>query len=273
MTSKIKKAVQRLTRKKYPVFSPRGPACGVVGYNDAQNIGWFQREKGELAKEFPVSSEDVLIDVGCGAGGVSAFAAELGAQVIATDIDADAVRQTRKVLERTRSNRFSVMQSDSSPLPVEDEACTRIVALEVLEHVDSPKEFLDELIRVAKPNALFLLAVPDERSEAVQQGLAPPAYWEKPNHIRIFSRQDLASLVESAGLSIEHREYKSFFWAMWWTLFWAADQEFGEVEKPVLYHWSQTWHALMQSPQGEKIGKKLDELMPKSQVIVARKAA
>jgi SAM-dependent methyltransferase len=163
--------------------------------------------------------------------------------------------------------------SDSNPLPVEDSVCTRIIALEVLEHVDDPHQFMRELVRVAKPGALFLLAVPDYRSEAVQQGIAPDSYWEKPNHIRVFGRDELAGLARESGLSVTHSECKSFFWAMWWTLFWARDQQFGAPENPVLFHWTQTWNELLNSRGGERIARKLDETMPKSQVVVARKAA
>jgi hypothetical protein len=56
-------------------------------------------------------------------------------------------------------------------------------------------------------------------------------------------------------------------------LFWAADQEFGAPEAPVLASWSQTWQALIQTRKGDEIRRTLDEFMPKSQVIVARKAA
>jgi SAM-dependent methyltransferase len=197
----------------------------------------------------------------------------MGAQVIATDIDPQAVARTEKTLKRSGATDYRVEMSDSNPLPVADAACTRIVCLEVLEHVDSPQQLMSELVRVAKPGALFLLAVPDERSEAIQQTLAPPAYWAKPNHVRIFSQADFGGLVEQAGLVIEDRQFKSFFWAMWWTLFWAANQEFGEREQPVLYHWSQTWNELLKSKGGDQIAQKLDGLMPKSQVIIARKPA
>ncbi len=269
MPSVLKKALTRM--RPEPVMpGPRGQVVGFV--NDHRN-GWFDKEAGQLAKGFPISKDDVFIDVGCGDGGVAKFAAQMGSEVIATDIDPRAVKRTAEMLKHSGSTRFRVEVSDSNPLPVADNTCTRVACLEVLEHVDSPQQLITELVRIAKPGALFLLAAPDERSEAMQQGLAPAAYWESPNHLRVFSRVAFSTLVENAGLTIENRQYKSFFWAMWWTLFWAADQDLGDQEKPVLYHWSQTWHELMKTKEGDKIAKKLDEFMPKSQVIVARKSA
>jgi SAM-dependent methyltransferase len=158
-------------------------------------------------------------------------------------------------------------------LPVADETATRIMCTEVLEHVADPRAVLAELVRVGKPGAVYLLTVPDETAERLQVGIAPPSYWERPNHVRVFSRQAFGDLVTDAGLVIDQRLTTGFFWALWWVLFWAAEAEFGEPEPPVLASWSQTWQALIQTRKGDEIRRTLDAFMPKSQVIVARKAA
>ncbi|MGH7172740.1 MAG: methyltransferase domain-containing protein, partial [Gemmataceae bacterium] len=156
-----------------------------------------------------------------------------------------------------------------------DGFATRIVAQEVMEHVDDPRQFLGELVRIGRPNALYLLSVPDPASESLQKSLAPAAYWSKPNHLRIFGREEFERLVRDAGLEIEKRLSYSFFWAMWWLLFWSGEGDF-EIGSPgtaVLTHWHKTWTALLKTPNGPRIKQALDDLIPKSQVVVARKAA
>ena len=246
---------------------------GTVGMADVHANGWFQRTTGLLAPGFRIGVGDTCLDVGCGAGGMSEFAAAMGAAVIATDIDPDRVAAIRRRLGHGRARSFTAFVSDSTPLPVADETATRIMCTEVLEHVADPRAVLAELVRAGKPGAVYLLTVPDETAERLQLGLAPPAYWERPNHVRIFSRQAFGDLVTDAGLVIDQRLTGGFFWALWWVLFWAADQEFGAPEAPVLASWSQTWQALIQTRKGDEIRRTLDEFMPKSQVIVARKAA
>ena len=49
---------------------------------DARQSGWFLKEKGQLCNGFQIGAEDTLIDVGCGGGGASDFAAACGAEVI-----------------------------------------------------------------------------------------------------------------------------------------------------------------------------------------------
>ena len=264
-------AFKPLIKRLHPKHKSEVVSAGPVGYQDAMNNGWFNHHTGELAVGFPISADDVLVDVGCGDGGLSYFAGQMGATIIGTDIDAKCVESARRMLAKTKAKSFTGIVSDSNPLPMQNGTCTRVICSEVLEHVPDPAKFLQELIRVAAPGALFLLAVPDPASEAVQKDLAPPSYWESPNHLRVFETGQFDALIMQAGLTIEQRVQKSFFWSMWWTLFWAADQQFGEAEKPILQHWSETWNALMQCESGLQVSKRLDLVMPKSQVIVARK--
>jgi SAM-dependent methyltransferase len=160
-------------------------------------------------------------------------------------------------------------------LPLADNVATRIICQEVLEHVENPEQIMEELVRVGRPGALYLLTAPDPASEELQKALAHDSYWRPPNHLRIFGRDEFDDLVRQAGLAIHHRTHFSSFWTIWWTLFWAdkGGFEFGSPGTPVLKYWNKTWAALLEAPQGEAVRKALDEYMPKSQVIVARKAA
>ena len=109
----------------------------------------------------------------------------------------------------------------------------------------------------------------------MQRRIAPPEYWRRPNHLHIFRREDLDRLLGRAGLEIEQRTCYSFYWSMWWILFWAAqvDCPFGSGAAPVLDHWNKTWDALLKAPGGDKVKTALNEFMPKSQILLARKAA
>jgi hypothetical protein len=120
-----------------------------------------------------------------------------------------------------------------------------------------------------------LLTVPDPASEGVQRHLAPECYWRKPNHLRVFGREQLAEVVREAGLTIEERTHYSFFWSMWWALFWCdrGSVNFQAPATPALRYWYKTWHALLRSPNGLHVRRALEEAMPKSQVIIASKAA
>lgn len=249
------------------------PSANVVRQKDNQMSGIFLKEKGQLYEGFCISAEDTVVDVGCGDGSISCFAANQKAHVIATDVCSVSVEQARKKLKRSPARDFEVHVSDSNPLPLPDNVATKVICREVLEHVDDPAAVMSELVRVGKPGAAYLITVPDPVGESVQKKIAPKEYWEKPNHIRIFQREEFDQLLINSGLEIERRSSHGFYWSIWWMLFWAADQELGEPEKPILHHWTSVWDELISAPNGAPIKEALEEFMPKSQILIAKKAA
>jgi SAM-dependent methyltransferase len=247
-----------------------------IASRDAEQFGWYNWNKRELLTDFPIGATDTVVDVGCGEGSSSEFAAQCGATVYAVDIDAQAIDSVRRRMKALKLPRpFHAVVSDANPLPLEDGIATHVLAQEVMEHVDDPRQFLAELVRIGRPGARYLLSVPDPASESLQKALAPDIYWRKPNHLRVFARDDFDRLVRDAGLEIERRTHYSFFWSMWWVLFWCdkGGFAFGSPGTPVLSHWNKTWAALLKMPNGANIKQALDEFMPKSQILIARKAA
>ena len=243
----------------------------VTGLKDIHLSGWTQ-DSGELVKGFPIRPEDTVLDIGCSDGGYAMFTARQGAEIILADVDAGKLEVARARLEAIPARSVRILVTDANPIPLADGSVSKVVAMEVLEHVDSPKLFMAELVRVAKPGALFLLTVPDEIVEGVQKHIAKPSYFEKPNHIRIFKRGELERLALDAGLVVEHRMQYGFYHSVWWSLFWACgDQELSPPWHPMLENWARTWWSLLEQPKGLQVKAALDEVMPKSQVIIARK--
>ena len=244
-----------------------------VTMQDARLSGWFLEETSELFSGFPIHAQDHVVDVGCGEGGFISFCAQRGAEVTFVDLDADKVTETQNRLQASPARGIHGVVSDASPLPLPDDHFDKVICTEVMEHVDDPTAFISELVRVGKPGAHYLLSVPDIASETVQQQVAPPLYFEKPHHIRIFSREEFTALVEDAGLIVEQQTCYGFFWSMFWAFFWTCDHDLSEPWHPLLQQWGQTWQTLMSMRDGPRIKQALDQALPKSQVIIARKPA
>lgn len=254
--------------------------CGLV---DAVQSGWFLNASDELFSGFAIGPQDVVLDVGCGAGGATLFCANRGAHVVFSDVVPEKIETLRQKLEQTPARAVEGLVSDSNPLPLAADYASRIIALEMLEHVDDPATVLRELVRVGQPGALYLLAVPDPVGEHIQQDCAPTHYFQPPNHIHIFEREAFGQLVEQAGLVIERRSSYGFYWSMWMLIYWSqlkasGEQRTGETHdvvhppySPLLDDWASLWHRLIQIPEFSLVKQQLDRLMPKSQVIVARK--
>ncbi len=248
----------------------RDPAR-LFGLKDAMLSGWFQNDGDEVFKGMPIGPSDVVVDVGCGDGGALNFCAKRGAHVIAVDIDAENIENTRRRLQDSGARQVDCHVSDANPLPLADASVTRVICTEVLEHVDDPEQLLRELFRVGKPGALYLLSVPDALGEELQKLVAPPNYFQKPNHVRIIGRDEFERFVRAANLEMLEHEYVGFFWALWWGMFWIADVDLSDPRHPILDNWMRTWQAVLDDPRGLELKRKLDRFMPKSQVIIARK--
>jgi len=254
-----------------------------VGLHDAIHDGWFLGDSGELLKGFAIGADDTVLDVGCGEGVATLFAVRQGASVIFTDSEHDKVRDlARQVEAQTRQPSLGLV-SNSLPLPLAEGCASKVVCMEVLEHVDQPEAFMAELVRMGRPGAQYLLSVPAALGEELQKGIAPVGYYQSPNHVQIFSAERFAALVEDAGLVIEHRQASGFFWVMGMIFFWASERAAGRdlggavrdriqaPFAPLMESWARTWQDLLTQPDGLAIKGLLDALMPKSQVIIARK--
>ncbi len=241
-----------------------------VGLRDAAVHGWFDFDRGLLYPDFVVDAHDVVADIGCGDGGAAMFCARRGARVLLADVDLPRLDAAYHRLDSIAPGRISAHPVQGAPVPLEDGCATRIICTEVIEHVEDPKFLLAELFRIGRPGALLLLSCPDPRAEAVQQKLAPPAYFERPNHIRILPSDELKALAEEAGFVIRRASSYGFDWAVWWSLFWTTGQEFG-ARNEVLDHWARAWQGILDSEGGPRVQKVMDEVLPKSQVLVCQK--
>ena len=94
---------------------------------------------------------------------------------------------------------------------------------ETLEHVESPVAVMQKLVRAGEPGALYLLAVPGEVGEKIQQQLAPEGYFKHPNHVRILNGDEFAILVEESGLVIESTTANALFWVFWMCMHWIIE--------------------------------------------------
>jgi SAM-dependent methyltransferase len=223
---------------------------------------------------FPITAEDTVVDVGCGEGLVCAFAGHQGAEVIGIDVEPHLVERAREAMRGVPARSFRGIVSDADPIPLPDGCATVVVATEVMEHVEDPRRFLAELARIGRPGARYLISVPDPASESVLRVVAPRWYWQRPLHIHVFEHRELDALIASAGLEAEARHAAGFYWAMWWAFRLAIgmDHPFAPTPpSPLLQAWDDTMLALLETPDGEKVLRALDRLLPKSQVVVARK--
>ena len=236
---------------------------------DAGMTGWYLGSS--LYPGFEIRPEDVVLDVGCG-GGFAAFCGRQGAHIIFCDIVEGNVAHTHNILKGTAARELTPIVVTSERLPLPDATATRIICSDVLEHVADPQLMLSEAVRVAKPGALFIISVPDPVSESLQKRVAPPIYFERPNHVRIFGFEDIEELVRGSGLVIERHDRNGFYFTLMLAFFWSCPGiELATRDHPLLHAWAKTWWTLLNMAGGHELKANLDSFMPSRQMIIARK--
>ena len=214
--------------------------------------------------------------MGCGEGRHTIGALlETSANVIGLDL---SIRDLE--IAKSRLNDFNLSDISTfctfgvgniNDIPLESDSLDAVMCSEVLEHVDSPEESIQELVRVLKPGGVMALSVPRYLPELICWKLSKE-YSETPGgHVRIFKHKQLKDLAVNRGL-----EYQSFHWAhglhspYWWLqcLFWTTKETSSLVR---LYHKLLVWD-LMKKPLLTKILEViLQPLIGKSLVMYFRK--
>ena len=245
-----------------------------VGLEDLMASGWFNGEKAELCDGFSIGTEDVVLDFGCGDGNYLKYCCSyLPKKAIGIDVNEAALNRARELLSACDGVDIELHLSTTPRQPYEDGIATKLICSEVLEHVESPREVLAELVRLGRENAQYLITVPGELAERGQSFVAPDVYFERPNHIRVFKETEIEQLLVEAGLTIESKSFIGYYWSVWWSIYWGTGADWDQPSHPSLLQWASAWRDFIQTPGGLQAKQQLDKFMPKSLVFVARKSA
>jgi len=136
-----------------------------------------------------------------------------------------------------------------------------IVSFQVLEHVSNPREFINDMLRLLRPNGYLLIAVPDPQgyfSEAERVLLDMP-----PHHVLSFSKKTFSKMSELLNLDmievhqeplrfVHYKSYISNFVRPEAPLSWRGRLIFRVIEKLFGISWG-----LMQ----KRLGQRLEDIV------------
>lgn len=170
-----------------------------VYYRDAAGVPLASRHLRRLAKKLEPWTDQRLLDVACGTGDWLVAAAALGAVPAGIDISQKALEVCRRALPDAQ-----LRCGTAEALPFGDHEFDFISCLGALEHFLDPHAAIREMVRVAKPNAVFLLLVPNSGFLTRRLGLYSGTHQADVKET-VCSLSEWRDLFESAGLVVLHR--------------------------------------------------------------------
>ncbi len=156
-----------------------------------------------------------IADIGCGGGILSESLAQLGAHVTGVD------PATNNIAIAKRHAETSGLDIDYRNITAEDLAAAgeqfdAVAALEVIEHVEGPREFVAMLGRLLKPGGLLFLATIDRTTKSYLLAIVAAEYvlgWVPKgthNHDKFIRPDELSSWVRHGGMREIDRVGMSF---------------------------------------------------------------
>ena len=151
---------------------------------------WYRERRAILRRELRrLPGPGRALDIGAAGGGNTRVLEEHGWQAVALEYSDSAA-------DVARSRGIRVMRADARELPIRSGTCGLVTAFDVLEHIDEDYLAAAEMVRVLQPGGTALIAVPCDMA-------LWSAHDDAVGHMRRYSRSELASLIQKAGLTIE----------------------------------------------------------------------
>lgn len=215
---------------------------------------------------------DRVLDMGCGAGRHAFEMYKRGADVMAFDQDPDELATVREWFSAMKDEvpegaEADAKEGDALALPFGNGEFDRIVAAEVLEHIPADIQAIDELVRVLRPGGTLAVSVPRWFPEVINWKLSADYHNAPGGHIRIYTREELAGKVTSAGLELTGYDYVHGLHSPYWWLKCAVGVNNDEHPLAKAYHRLLVWEIVKQPTALKLAGKMLDPVIGKSMVL------
>ena len=225
-----------------------------------------------------------MLDLGCGFGRHAYEALRRGTHVVACDLGLDELREVRAIGavmhgdgEVPEGVVLETANGDATRLPFADNSFDRIIASEVLEHIDDDDGALAELARVLRPDGTLAVTIPAHLPERICWALS--ADYHAPNqpggHVRIYGTGELQRKMAAAGLVPEddHRVH-ALHSPYWWLRCAVGPNRPVEDSRLVrLYNRFLTWDIVEAPALTRGLDRLLNPVLGKSLVVYATKPA
>lgn len=159
---------------------------------DISRLELFDPEK--VLREFGIREGMVVLDVGTGPGFYLPYLSKLVGErgkVYAVDVQEEMVKRAREKVEKEGLRNVEVLKSQENRVPLPDNSVDFVFMAFTFHELENPKEFVEELKRLAKP--LAYLGIVDWKKEERDKGPPPE---------EVLSEWEIGLILDDSGVRV-----------------------------------------------------------------------
>jgi SAM-dependent methyltransferase len=226
-------------------------------------------------RQIPLHAGMRVLDAGCGGGRhlCEPFRTP-GVDVAGVDLNRGDLGKARgylSLMAGERSGRWVVAQADVTKLPFSDGSFDVVICSEVLEHIEDNRAAVRELVRVLKQGGDLVVTVPRFWPERICWALSRAYHHEPGGHIRIYRKQEMMKLLESAGVQCRRIRYRHGLHSPYWWLKCLVGHKNDDFPLVKAYRKFLEWDIIRHPPLTAWMDRILNPLIGKSIIFYLKK--
>lgn len=173
-----KKEIENFAKDSNKWWDLKGPFAPLhklnatrLKYFKQQICAHFDRD----IESFDTYKDLTILDVGCGGGLVCEPLSRLNATVTGIDADAKAIAVAQ---EHANDSSLDIQYhaKTTTDLVKDGQKFDVVLALEIIEHVDNPEQFVKEVVSLCKPNGLVIFSTLNRNPKSFALGIIAAEY-------------------------------------------------------------------------------------------------
>ncbi len=168
--------------------------AGTRVWADAPDNAWRRRFPELVRSVRRYASETSILEVGCYTGALL--------KCFPKEWDKFGVEPSEAAADEARQAGIEILGNDitTTELPPGRFGC--VASLSVLEHIATPRPFLEKLLRALAPGGILVLQTGDFNSFFAKRMNGHWCYYHKPEHMSFFSFEGLERLLACYGVEV-----------------------------------------------------------------------
>ena len=163
-----------------------------------------------------LKSSDTVLDLGSGNGQNSLKTAKIVNKVIGVEADENLIKISQRSAKQKKLRNVRFVKGDlEKTLPFKNSSFSKVLILDVLEHLHKRVQILSEIRRVLKPHGLVFIGVPNKNTSWKKfQRSAKLCSFSDPDHKIEFSQKSISKLISESSykiLSFGYGKYDTAF--------------------------------------------------------------